>query len=498
MIQQPEVDSASPLGIGHTNGVEHLRTLPPGQPPGLPLQVFISYKEQDKATAVRIKQQLMKIGGHNIRVFVAADEPPGKQWRELILDNLRKAHLLIFLYTDPEKHWDWCLYETGYFDAKLDPTELDRRLYVLHRRGDPPSGPFLGLNTVPIDTSYDSSENRPLKAFLQVVFEQATSPAVNPHWDAGGCTDLVEAFTAPFRPAVAPAREYVRRLTFRLKTGSATQAALHAGRIPADTIVSGNQKSFELFGFGIPEERPWEALEKQWRSKILPPNEGLDPDPIALWVESLAQKMLAAMNGEHFDDGLPAFFCPFIEQKAEALFRPSLARLVQYHDAYEFEVVFVDIPAELGAGSKGPLTTVGILLRLAHMFRFGLIEPTAREVVERPAAAIPAVAREMERRLHSITAEAFIRGIRTEQATLLAFQEGSALQTEVKQSMEWWKNTVAPALAQAIAGEDTHGFLEALKAASKVNWQFHRACAQRYLELVEKHCQEGSGPLDAV
>ena len=85
MPQQPDFDDTPLPGIGHDDGVEHTRTSPPGQPPRPPLQVFVSYKEKDKASAIGIKQQLRKFGAGNIDVFVAADEPAGIEWRKLIL-----------------------------------------------------------------------------------------------------------------------------------------------------------------------------------------------------------------------------------------------------------------------------------------------------------------------------------------------------------------------------------------------------------------------------
>ena len=239
-------------------------------------------------------------------------------------------------------------------------------------------------------------------------------------------------------------------------------------------------------------------MEKSWQKKLPLADGSTSPDPVALWVESVAQKMLAAINEEDFDDGLPLFFNQFAETRAQALFRPSLARLVLYADAYEFDVVFVDVPPELAAMSEGPLTTVGGLLRLAHMFRFGWIETTAKEVVNRPPAELAEVARNMGRRLSSITAESFNQGIRTDQAVLLAFEEGSALQTEIKQAIKEWQETVYPEIDKSFKDKDTRRILAALKKASAVNWEFHRACAKRYWDIVEKHCAAASGPLDPV
>jgi hypothetical protein len=40
--------------------------------------------------------------------------------------------------------------------------------------------------------------------------------------------------------------------------------------------------------------------------------------------------------------------------------------------------------------------------------------------------------------------------------------------------------------------------LDALKKASAVNWQFHRACAKQYWDIVEEHWKVGSDRLDPV
>ena len=130
------------------------------------------------------------------------------------------------------------------------------------------------------------------------------------------------------------------------------------------------------------------------------------------------------------------------------------------------------------------------------MFRFGWIELTARDIVNRPRDEFDDYARDMRRRLSSITAESFNQGIRTEQAVLQAFDEGSPLQLEVKQAMEAWTSKVAPQFDRSLRERDTAGLLDALRAASVVNWQFHRACAQRYCDIVTKHSREASGPLD--
>ena len=89
-----------------------------------------------------------------------------------------------------------------------------------------------------------------------------------------------------------------------------------------------------------------------------------------------------------------------------------------------------------------------------------------------PPTEIPRIAQEMRRRLHSITAESFNQGLRTETAVLKAFVEDSDLQNEAKDSIMKWKSEVAPALENSVASKSTKGMLDALKRASRSTGSF--------------------------
>jgi TIR domain len=470
----------------------------------LPLKVFISYKQKDFSAAEHIRQQLERIGGNGIQVFVSGDDnvvQAAQEWRSVILKNLREAHVLLFLYTDPSLHWDWCLYETGYFDGRQDPQQLDRRLYLLHRGDISPVGPFLGLKTVPV-LSKDDPDDKKLKSFLQIVFVKSTDPPVNPNWDKPDCADLLAAFKEPFGGTTTfKPISFIRRLTYRVAKGTATEASLQAGRIPPDARVYGTRESFGLFNLYTDAERRWEELESQWRRKVPRPADGGEVDSVTLWVGNLAAKMLAAIRHERADDGLPLFYCPFMRRSEQALFRPALAQMTEYANAFEFDVVFVDMAEEMSARSAGPLTTVGILLRLSHMFRFGWIEPMDRALVEAMPNELSAIKAEMLRRLNSITAESFNQGLRTEAAVLQAFEDSSSRE-QAESAMNCWKEKIAPMFEGAgneVAPETARAALrDVLKEASTVNWQFHRACALRYAELVEEYAAANKDPDERV
>src|SRR4051812_26771666 len=74
------------------------------------LRIFISYKEVDKDTAVKIKRRLKSLALKDVDIFVAADpqeNKPGGHWRPTIAKALNNADVLILLFTNPDQDWGW-------------------------------------------------------------------------------------------------------------------------------------------------------------------------------------------------------------------------------------------------------------------------------------------------------------------------------------------------------------------------------------------------------
>jgi hypothetical protein len=61
--------------------------------------------------------------------------------------------------------------------------------------------------------------------------------------------------------------------------------------------------------------------------------------------------------------------------------------------------------------------------------------------------------------------------------------------------MEEFKSKVAPLLVESTK-EGHRRISEALKAATVINWRFHRACAQRYYDVVTELATKSIGPFD--
>ena len=80
----------------------------------------------------------------------------------------------------------------------------------------------------------------------------------------------------------------------------------------------------------------------------------------------------------------------------------------------------------------------------------------------------------------------------------MLLEESQLLQREVSDAMEAWKCTVYPAILGAIEKKDNTELSKAFEAASEINWKFHRACAQRYFQIVSNLSKAAIGPLTPV
>ena len=64
--------------------------------------------------------------------------------------------------------------------------------------------------------------------------------------------------------------------------------------------------------------------------------------------------------------------------------------------------------------------------------------------------------------------------------------------------MNCWKEKVTPMFEKAMKGTAPEALRDVLKQASAVNWQFHRACASRYAQLVDEYATANKDPDERV
>src|SRR5882672_2164334 len=97
------------------------------------LHNFLSHKlSSDTLAARQFISHLTTYSQDQIEVVSSAEFPRGEEWEPKIRAALDTADWLILLFTDAEENWDWCLYETGYFRARMDAAS-GKRLICLYK-----------------------------------------------------------------------------------------------------------------------------------------------------------------------------------------------------------------------------------------------------------------------------------------------------------------------------------------------------------------------------
>ena len=119
------------------------------QDSGEKFRVFVSHKHDDHAFAVQVKHVLERVSGR-IECFVSgSDLSAGTDWNIEIRAHLQKSHLLILLFTEPSRNWDWCLFEAGLFTS-LGLAE-DHAVVCLYRAQGTSPRPLSNLQGVPVE-----------------------------------------------------------------------------------------------------------------------------------------------------------------------------------------------------------------------------------------------------------------------------------------------------------------------------------------------------------
>lgn len=133
--------------------------------------IFISHKSTDKDVALSLKKLL---ADHTTKVdyFVSEEIDTGEKWRETIIKLLHQSRFLVLVFTDPHENWNWCLYETGFFDALTEVADKAhiRRIFCLHHPDIEPPNPIADLQTVP-------AKPEKVIAWLTSLFVQTQQPA---------------------------------------------------------------------------------------------------------------------------------------------------------------------------------------------------------------------------------------------------------------------------------------------------------------------------------
>lgn len=136
--------------------------------------VFFSYKKKDEQSAKAVVKLLRANSAEKLRIAYQADNTKdivGQEWRTWIHTNVRQANWFVLLLPDPSEDWDWCLFETGLFEAQR--TSADR-LICLHHPDTSIPDPIKDYHAV-------AAVSGEVEKFLRMIFvEENPIPGMKP------------------------------------------------------------------------------------------------------------------------------------------------------------------------------------------------------------------------------------------------------------------------------------------------------------------------------
>ena len=208
--------------------------------------VFFSHKHSDEnVTSALI--DLLKRHTKNVDFFISEKITKGLSWRQAIHDHLNRASFLVLVFTDPDENWEWCAYETGFFDA-LSQIKPSRRIWCLHHASTKPPSHLEGLQSIPATTE-------DVKQWLTELFKETGQPAEQ----YVEIQEVVEEMCKLF------SNETNIIYSKRSIKITANRTLLSRDDLPDDACVEGDKRLMEeLFGT-LDDKIDWKSVKERFR-----------------------------------------------------------------------------------------------------------------------------------------------------------------------------------------------------------------------------------------
>jgi hypothetical protein len=375
-----------------------------------PLTIFISHKHDDAVAAMAVKDNIGRYSGDQIDIFLSStDIPAGTEWLPFIREKLAQSNLLLLLFTDSTKAWDWCLYEAGMF-TRLEG-DYYKKVICIHDPQSKPPKPLQHLQAVP--ATVDG-----LSKFFHDLFCETTLTQLDRPLNSYLCKrqevlresaeELAKALTSKSSPL--PPIFFGEYLSLRVADPTTILESL----IPGDATVEASQRCLELFD----KEAPPPKL-KSWSWKDLEQEAKKNKDQ--RWIRELAKAIYRASRG-NLVESIQATFCA---RRGGKTYRPILSGAEWGTDgSITFRVLFEedvswrldDIPEQIAV----LLTAQTMSIR----FRYEVLKkflPRLDDIESESAAQ--AACDEIRQTMQSIEEEAHSRGLLDKDTLMAAFRD---------------------------------------------------------------------------
>ena len=406
-------------------------------------RVFISHKADDHATAMIVKSTLEKFSG-DLQFFVSGHQiAGGEDWQERLRQELRDSDLLLLLFTEPAKRWDWCLYEVGLFE-RLD--EENEPVVCLHNGEGGPPEPLKGLQSVAADVDTVSRFlNDLIRETTYTKRERALNANVSDDDIRAAAEEICDQFAGNIKPYYASFRAHLAL--------PSTDEELT--EIPRDAVVSGSTETMRLFG-RTPDQTTWgELLDGHLERE-------------ARWVREIDQVFGDACNGKLSS---PTTFT-FIAHDGVRIIRPELYRLDRRGKRpVGAVVVFTQEVAPSIVG--GPVFN---RLRICERYQSEVFDHLRSSMDTELCARLREV-------LDLIKEDAEAHNVFDEESFESSFPDPD-VQAQLRDVVEKWSEHTAALEALAETG-DEEAVAANLTAMAKLTANYRKVVAHRYAELVQ-------------
>ncbi|MFZ0241053.1 MAG: TIR domain-containing protein [Desulfobacterales bacterium] len=429
------------------------------------ISVFFSYKKKDECAAKAVVKLLRENSAEKLRIAYQADITKnivGQEWRTWIHTNVRQSNWFVLLLPDPSEDWDWCLFETGLFEAQR--TSADRLICLHHPETSIPD-PIKDYHAV----KADSGE---VEEFLRMIFvEENPIPGMKPLNKSIEkeiprlAQEIVDAIIPPckiFRQTYEPWIELKCVNAADLKDQDDLDKAL---------ISKSNDKALDLFDFELKPDTLGDL-----RSGL--PKARVD----GRWCKELLHVIRRLAGGRKFYP-IQAVF----QTNEGKIYRPVLCAvdrlggengpIATYHVTFTEEVSAID-------GTAMPERVAGLasLLRFVFRFRWEVLEkfgtgPITEEDVTRLENALRRIAKDWES-----------RGMGGQECIIGLFPpEHTVRLTNMFASWRELRNPEGTGkLDSAIENKDLEEIHSLLSAVLPINQEFLELAADNFAELLSE------------
>ncbi len=325
------------------------------------IRVFFSYKTTDERAATAIVEVLRQNAAGKLKITYQAEfgrELAGREWRQHISNEVRRANWFILLLPDPSDELAWCLFETGLFEGQLTCAD---RLICLHHPDTAVPSPIKDYQAV-------AATLPEVEKFLQMVYVNEHPiyglPPINP-----AIENLIPDIARRMVNAIRVPKGRLNRIVFEpwIEIRHDKAAELTAKEeLDAATVESANKEALDLFGLIVPKRTFGELREG------IEENRG-----DSRWRDELFQVIRKIANGRAFSPIQAVLHSP-----NGKTYRPvalAIDRAGPGGPIETYHITFAeDVSTSNMAAMPDKLAMLATLLRLAFRFRWEALEPFTR------------------------------------------------------------------------------------------------------------------------